>query len=250
MADVKCAVCGEPYDVHHGEADMTKWEYELFKKGAGCPCCEGIATGDAGDRELETLRGLVMDGGDDDETNYALSKRLGVMADTGEPAPRPEWKRPEPIVHETCAGCGLRIVTNPDDGQKVYDTAQIKRDYYSAAYYEVHGYEFMRDAERDCTESFVSVDPDNKDDTDVYCPACIEVCANGNCQHMIFRRSELEPGDTYAPGQSFPDPQDEYHGGAVCIDCYEQLSAEDEEEDEDDEDDEDSDDEEENETRA
>ena len=44
--DIKCVVCGEPWDsygVSHG--DMAPWEATLFRRGAGCPCCEGVPNG-------------------------------------------------------------------------------------------------------------------------------------------------------------------------------------------------------------
>ena len=40
MADISCAVCGEPWDaygVRHG--DMEDDEAELFLAGKGCPAC-------------------------------------------------------------------------------------------------------------------------------------------------------------------------------------------------------------------
>lgn len=40
--DIHCVQCGEPWDAYgarHG--DMEQWQYDLFRKGAGCPCCEG-----------------------------------------------------------------------------------------------------------------------------------------------------------------------------------------------------------------
>ncbi len=45
MSDLICVKCGEPwnaYGVNHG--DMKAWETDLFKKGAGCPCCKGNAS--------------------------------------------------------------------------------------------------------------------------------------------------------------------------------------------------------------
>lgn len=42
MSDVYCLKCGEPWDywgAQHGE--MKAWEWDLFRKGAGCPSCEG-----------------------------------------------------------------------------------------------------------------------------------------------------------------------------------------------------------------
>ena len=40
MGDIRCAICGEPWDaygVFHG--DMTAEESKRFLKGLGCPCC-------------------------------------------------------------------------------------------------------------------------------------------------------------------------------------------------------------------
>jgi hypothetical protein len=40
--DIICNMCGESWDswgANHG--DMAAWEYDLFKKGAGCPSCQG-----------------------------------------------------------------------------------------------------------------------------------------------------------------------------------------------------------------
>ena len=40
MADVRCSVCGEPwelYGVHNG--DMEPWEAKKFLAGEGCPSC-------------------------------------------------------------------------------------------------------------------------------------------------------------------------------------------------------------------
>lgn len=39
MADVRCAQCGEPWDVYEGRADMEPAEFSRFRKGEGCPCC-------------------------------------------------------------------------------------------------------------------------------------------------------------------------------------------------------------------
>jgi len=41
--DIKCAVCGEPWDAYGVKnGDMTEEEAKLFLAGKGCPCCKGI----------------------------------------------------------------------------------------------------------------------------------------------------------------------------------------------------------------
>ena len=67
--DVRCAVCGEPWE-RYGlfNGDMYKWERDLFLAGAGCPCCEG--------------------GSSDSED-------------------RPSWERPPDKVLKECECCGL-----------------------------------------------------------------------------------------------------------------------------------------------
>ena len=43
MADIRCRVCGEPWDsygVYHG--DMDDEGRQIFLAGKGCPCCHGV----------------------------------------------------------------------------------------------------------------------------------------------------------------------------------------------------------------
>jgi hypothetical protein len=103
MSDVRCLVCGEPWDywgARHGE--MKVWEWQLFARGAGCPCCEGQDP-EGGQFQPERLSDIEF--GDLDP-----GMRLeGIPADQ-----RPPWRAPEPVVHWTCAACGVRVVTDPD----------------------------------------------------------------------------------------------------------------------------------------
>ena len=48
-----------------------------------------------------------------------------------------------------------------------------------------------------------------------YCPGCLGVCHD--CDKPVFLRSELDPGDPYEPGASFPS---ERHGHTICIECH------------------------------
>lgn len=87
--DIKCVVCGEPWDsygVNHG--DMEAWEADLFKKGAGCPSCCG-----KGEWEAKDIQDFT--NGDEDEM-----ERLNAYENRSE---RPEWKKPEVVQPER--GC-------------------------------------------------------------------------------------------------------------------------------------------------
>lgn len=62
MADIKCRICGEPWDsygIYHG--DMTVREKDVFLKGKGCPCCKGVKPEgkDKDDLTLEFLESLA-----------------------------------------------------------------------------------------------------------------------------------------------------------------------------------------------
>lgn len=108
---VKCVVCGEPWDswgLRHG--DVLAWEYDLFKKGAGCPACKGVRPEGGGFRP-EGIHDL--DNGDEDPM-----ERVIAYADSLHGA-APEWKPPEREVLRTCAGCGIQLVR--DLAEEIYD---------------------------------------------------------------------------------------------------------------------------------
>ena len=80
--DIKCIVCGEPWDfvgAANGE-DMERWEFELVKRGAGCPSCEGKDDGSYSPSEYEDI-----ECGDEDPID-----RIMAM----DPAMRPKWEKP------------------------------------------------------------------------------------------------------------------------------------------------------------
>lgn len=78
MSDAYCMVCGEPWDYYgarHG--DMEKWEFELFRKGAGCPSCEGVT-----DKPFDPTKLAHIEFGDEDGLERLL------------PGDRPKWEKP------------------------------------------------------------------------------------------------------------------------------------------------------------
>lgn len=42
MDDIKCLVCGEPYEAYYVNHDMTVSERNRLLSGAGCECCKGV----------------------------------------------------------------------------------------------------------------------------------------------------------------------------------------------------------------
>lgn len=210
MADIKCAICGEPWDAYgarHG--DMAPWEFQLFKKGAGCPCCKGTAPAGVDATEAH-LRSIIIDGGTDDPHAFALVNNPD--------APRPKWERPADKVLFECAGCGSKLVHDIDhpDTPENHDIArewklvpEVSRIYYYKA--------------KDWP-----TDPDELPEIEKqkYCPPCATTC--GECGTPIFTSHESQTGnvlfgDTYDPGASFQNPRDPYHGKSICITCLEAI---------------------------
>jgi len=42
MDDIKCLICGEPYDSYYVRHDMSAKERKRLLSGKGCECCEGV----------------------------------------------------------------------------------------------------------------------------------------------------------------------------------------------------------------
>ena len=127
MSDVKCVVCGEPWDYYgmlHG--DMLKWESELFRKGAGCPCCKGVIP-EGGAPRPETLEDIENGDGDPIE-------RLMLMENVEK---RPEWIRPKDPVLWTCKGCGVEVIRNVDNDKIEY---HLPHDAKAMKWYHSHDF--------------------------------------------------------------------------------------------------------------
>lgn len=107
---------------------MLPWEYDLFRKGAGCPCCEGVGPDDPSEAEsihLDAMRQQVIEPTDDDRVGDNLMA-IGL----GEK--RPAWQRPEDPVLWTCDGCGIRVIQNLDTEELEYEEhGKCKQWYHS-----------------------------------------------------------------------------------------------------------------------
>lgn len=223
MSDIRCGVCGEPYDawgVRNG--DMARWEAELFRKGAGCPCCEGEGPEGASTEEQEEIavahvRTRVIDTPWDDDVDCGV--------ETLEPGyRRPKWAPPPPKVLWTCAGCEVQAVIRPEDDyfqSKVPVTWQGGQKVYYSYGHGPYTYSKLHDNED------ADLEPPFTIAGEPYCPGCAVWC--DACRDVpIFTRSDLYGGDPYAEGANLENPRSYYSSG-VCMACYEEIRNEDEE---------------------
>lgn len=198
MSDIRCVVCGEPWDaygVRHG--DMLKWEADLFRKGAGCPSCEG--TPPEGGYEPKTI--FDIENGDEDPMLRILAR------EAHEEGSAPKWERPKDVLVWSCDDCGVEVRRDADDDALVYVAP-----YKSRASYEY--WHRNEDAPEKPEHSFEIA----KDTFLHVCEKCYTTCE--------------ECGEPVCPGDdngSFPHPaNDSYEYKVVCgEDCL--SKAEDEE---------------------
>ncbi|MDX1421566.1 MAG: hypothetical protein R3322_00410 [Kiloniellales bacterium] len=201
MSDMLCVVCNEPWDAYgarHG--DMAKWEYELFRKGAGCPCCEGDRPEGLDESEAAeaALRQQIFEPTDDDEVAHGAMDALQGMK-------RPKWQRPEDPWLWRCDGCETGVRRDLDD-QETYSEGANER-YVDPCETEPP---FLFEGKK-------------------YCGGCMRVCRR--CDDEIFASSQSATGtvlygDTYDPGASFL-PDDCYlTEDLLCINCFEDWQSE------------------------
>ena len=198
MADLYCRVCGEPWDVYgvtHG--DMLKWEAILFRKGSGCPCCKGKAPDGVNAEALyeKHARSTI-----DTENPHEFDAANGVDAVVS-------WVRPADTVIWACAGCDAAGVKSADDDEIGWRESKVWSKYYSNAY----------DARQDDPS-----EPPHTINGKPYCGVCAVTCDGGGCHTSIFRTSELDPGDPYAPGANLQNTGD-FHSTGLCIECFEAI---------------------------
>ena len=196
--DILCMVCGEGYC--EPRLGMTKWEYELFRKGAGCPCCEGAEPPDKDKLEpsMEDLNALMYNG-DEDPID-----RLNIYETPVKD--RPKWERPKDQVLWTCAGCGVEAIRNVDNGNLEYNVPHGSKAH---SWYISHDFSDMEPDEKPAHVF--------KPDQPV-CENCLQSCKS--CENPVC--SFLDYGDVYDDG--WCSTLANYGCGVndvFCIDCVE-----------------------------
>lgn len=125
MADISCAVCGEPYESCgvYEAMDMEIWEAKLFLKGYGCPCCKGKPPEHADGEQLEMqfMRSCL------DEANFD-GEPIGRILEMDESLSKKRpWVKPDPVII-TCAKCGFKdiedlVYKGENEHRRWYDQA-------------------------------------------------------------------------------------------------------------------------------
>lgn len=248
MSDILCRVCSEPWDaygVHHG--DMMAWEAKLFKAGAGCPSCRGVSpegetAEQAEERSLASAETMAEGWDDPDSFGHVLDMFAHAV---GAPMPkRAPWVAPSPEVVWTCHGCKAQAVkplayslSEPNKGSAAWlEWANGEKVHY------MHGIAFARG---DTLDSELHADVDqwgractiraavahDKDEAitiagELYCNRCAGICQAPDCSTPVFLRSDLDPGDPYEPGASYPSSGNVgSYGDTLCTDCMEKDSS-------------------------
>lgn len=206
MNDIKCVVCGEPWNawgVDHG--DMEKWEAELFRKGAGCPCCKGEVP-EGGGFEPEGIEDLY--NGDRDP-----AERINAWEIASSGA-KPEWNAPEPKLLWECTDCGLQAFQQESGLEYVAPLGSKVRHWYLSHKYWKH------QPENHPAHTF--------SEEHKVCEFCLEYCAE--CGKPLAKHHD-NWFDIYDEGYPmFEDAPDRYaYPDLFCIDCYEKRREEKEE---------------------
>lgn len=196
MSDIRCVVCGEPWDAWgmRSGGDMALWEAKLFRAGAGCPHCEGVEP----EEPFEPQTFEDIENGDEDPMI-----RLCLIEDR---AKRPKWARPAPTLLYRCDACAVTILidsaadADPDDD---YANVLVRPDRYSL--------------KRDYTADEVVAGVKLKGHT--LCPECVE-----HCSECGMELCQALSDDTYDGLASFSD--NPFGRDRRCIDCYEVLHHE------------------------
>lgn len=201
MSDAYCMVCGEPWDYYgarHG--DMEKWEFELFRKGAGCPSCEGEA-----DEPFEPTQLRHADFGDEDGLERLL------------PGEKPKWEKPESVKLWQCDGCGVHAVRDANQ-ELAYELPKGSPAARWSRTHPFHDPEKWLDIDAEPAHIFQKGQK--------VCEFCIDYCEE--CDKELS--SQIDFDDVYDDGYSFPTHS--YFGKCryLCVDCYEKQSSEEDEE--------------------
>lgn len=198
--EIFCRQCGEGY--LEPRLDMTKWEYDLFMAGSGCPCCEGHP-----DKKWELAEDgsdvhLAAANGDGDPID-----RLSLFDPTYTP---PKWGRPADPVLWTCAGCGVKVVRSVDDGKLEYVV-----DYGTKAHSWYISHDFRNEEAEEAPAHVFK--PDQP-----VCNLCLQTCKG--CGAEVC--STLDYGDCYDDG--YCSTLTNYGCGCddvYCIECIESCCS-------------------------
>lgn len=190
--DAYCGICREPWDSYgarHG--DMEPWEFELFRKGVGCPCCKGegqpIPADDPAWVGMMLETDSALEG--DDDAMYARAE----IADGGA---RLAWQPPPDKILLTCDKCGRKLMQGPNRESTPYCDPNVQTYSYS-----------HREA---CNDPDYWQDHPSAKGKPV-CPDCFEFC--DDCREIYYRETD----DIYNGGGAYLQSAQR----SLCIGCLE-----------------------------
>lgn len=203
MSDIRCAVCGEPWDQYHLRHDAPAWVRPLFYAGAGCESCEGVPPDrERDDRDATGILAHVADRiltPDDDDVSAGID--IGLS-----PRMRPQWKRPDDARVWECSCC-VKVMRDHDYNEgkagayyvdvmgheraRLHYAWQVEKE---LGVYRYNGFESREDAVNEISHDGES------------CKLCLVLCRD--CGSLV---------DTQT---SYPDPADEMAECHLCEDCY------------------------------
>ena len=193
--DILCEICNEDwtsYGVEHG--DMAKWEAKLFRKGSGCPECEGeMPKGADKDDHQDRAARLAFFNHPEEGEEIILRMAAGTVP--------PKWERPPDPLIQACSCCSLELKRDNDDEE---------------LYWKNWGTRFHTE---DPTKDFFA---DWCGESDV-CENCQISCSDCSAQLLDDDRDIYE-------GRVVHHRDDHYGREPLCIDCLSVREMEEEEE--------------------
>lgn len=81
MADMICAVCGEPWDIYHVLHDEKPKYRKMLQTGKGCACCNGKAPKGMTKKQKDLLsfEAMVSECDASDEDSFLIMERHGFI---------------------------------------------------------------------------------------------------------------------------------------------------------------------------
>ena len=218
MTDYNCGVCSEPWSFYHIHHDAPKWVKNLFIKGLGCECCEGVSPIHTEEfleeTQLNHAKSILFNGEGEHETEAfeALEREARVFdgSQWGEPASKLKWQ---------CASCELKRFIDCEG-------ESFNVDGYWKPFYADRNRSASRDTEHPHFIPGSKLIDKETGKLEVFCDGCWNTCCSGSdCDNPCISGPYGEGLDYYSPGSIHFDPSDAYLWNPYCFECYERCRS-------------------------
>lgn len=206
--DLPCACCGEPWEVYFIDHEMPAWEADLFRKGAGCPSCEGSATPSVRRRSQDRhTKAVLLSGATDDPHafTFAIANSMEVAGNV------PAWERPNAVTLLQCNGCENHIKSDPDVRKPYVEKLSHEEwavgvTWAGKPYLQLH---FHGEEWDKSLVAFVGGKYELVLGEKQYCPGCVEPCSK--CGAITAAEEMMLPDGSFGKDE------------ALCPSCFEQI---------------------------